>query len=55
MSARRDELTPLAEEGSDPLLVAPPLREDLLAPLALEVTPLLHEDRRHVELIGDHA
>src|SRR4029450_1161819 len=45
----------LAEQPADPLLVTPALVEDLLAPLALEVAPLLDEDRGHVELVRDDA
>src|SRR5215208_7138780 len=49
------ELSPLAEEGAEALLVAAALRHDLVATLAVEVPPLADEDRRHVELVGDDA
>src|SRR5438034_10565487 len=49
------EVAALAEEGAEALLVAPALADDLLAPVALEVAPLAHEDRRDVELLRDDA
>ena len=55
IGAQLAELAALAEERPEALLVAPPLGEDLLAPLALEVAPLAREDRRDVELLGDDA
>src|SRR5215210_3210477 len=55
VAAQLAELTALPEERADSLLVATPLVEHLVAPLALEVAPLLHEHRRHVELIGHDA
>src|SRR6266540_3939442 len=51
VAAQLAELPPFAEEGSDALLVAAALAEDLLAPVALQVAPLLHEDGRDVELV----
>ena len=52
-AARRARALP--EEYPQPLLVATPLADDLLAPLALEVPPLADEYGRHVELLGDHS
>src|SRR5919108_783652 len=49
------ELAALTEKLADALLVAAPLGDDLVAPLALEVLPLLHEHGRDVELLGDDA
>jgi hypothetical protein len=46
---------PFAEERTEALLVAAPLGEELLAPLALEVAPLADEHRRDVELLRDDA
>ena len=48
-------LDALAEERAPALLVAPALGDDLVAMLALEVTPLPGEHRRDVELLGDDA
>ena len=53
--AQLPELASLTEERAEPLLVAPAFREELLAPLALEVAPLADEDRRDVELLRDDA
>src|SRR5439155_2991358 len=47
------QLPPLAEQLSDPLLVTAALGDELLAPVALEVAPLLNEDGGDVELLGD--
>ena len=55
VGAELAELAPLAEELADPLLVAPPLGDELLAPRALEVAPLLDEHGGDVELLGDDA
>ena len=53
--AQLAELAALAEERAEPLLVAAPLGDELLAPLALEIAPLAHEDGRDVELLGHDA
>ena len=55
VGAQLAELAALAEERAEPLLVAAPLGDELLPPLALEVAPLAHEHRRDVELLGDDA
>ena len=55
VGAQLAELAALAEERAEPLLVAAALGDELLAPLALEVAPLAHEDGRDVELLGDDA
>ena len=47
-------LEPVGVELADPLLVAAALGDEALAPLAAQVAPLPDEDRRHVELAGDH-
>src|SRR5438093_7840453 len=47
------QLPPLAEQLSDPFLVTAALGDELLAPVALEVAPLLNEDGGDVELLGD--
>ena len=52
VGAELAELAPLTEEGAEPLLVAAPLGDDLLAPFALEVAPFADEDGRDVELVG---
>src|SRR6266550_5979324 len=46
-------ISSLAEERPDPLFIPPPFGDDLLAALALEVAPLLDEDCRDVQLVGD--
>src|SRR6266542_5700977 len=46
VGAQLAEIPALPEEGANPLLVAPPLAEDLVAALALEVAPLLDEHGR---------
>ena len=46
--AQLADLPALAEERADPLFVPPPLGDELLAPLALEVPPLPDEDRGDV-------
>src|SRR5919197_6243743 len=55
VAAQLAELAALAEERAHPLLVPPPLAQDLLAPRPFEVAPLLHEDRRDVQLVGHDA
>src|SRR5918992_2130057 len=55
VGAELAQLASLAEEPAPALLVAAPLGEDLVAALALEVAPLAHEDRGHVELLRDDA
>jgi hypothetical protein len=49
------EVAPLAQELADPLFVASPLGDELLAPGALEVAPLLDEYGGNVELLRDDA
>src|SRR5207302_5827267 len=49
------ELAALAEERAESLLVTATLRDELLAPLAVEVAPLSHEDGRDIELLGNDA
>jgi len=46
---------PFAEERAEALLVAPPLGEELVRALALEVPPLTDEDGRDVQLLRDNA
>src|SRR5690348_5780516 len=53
VGAQPAELASLAEVGAEALLVAAPLRDELVAALTLEVTPLTDEDRCDIELLGD--
>jgi hypothetical protein len=49
------QLPALAKEAANPLLVPPALGDDLVQAFRLEVLPLLDEDSRHLELLGDDA
>ena len=53
VGAKIARLDALAEERAPALLVTPPLGDDLVAVLALEVAPLAREHGRDVELLGD--
>ena len=50
---RPPDSTPSRNSAAPALLVPPPLGDDLVAVLALEVAPLPREDGRNVELLGD--
>src|SRR4029079_11307565 len=51
--AKLAEVPALPEEASDPFFVAAAFGDDLVPALPFEIAPLLHEDGRDVELVGD--
>jgi hypothetical protein len=55
VGAQLAPFAPLAEKSPEALLVPPPLGEELLGTLAVEVAPFADEDGGDVELLRDDA